>query len=163
MELMKQLIKKNFFTAILIYFFISFMLQCFSISAQKNYKADDIFGEWWTPNNEGKMVFFRSDGKYYGMISWLKIPNDLDGKPRTDKLNPYPALRSRPLQHLILFSDFTFDAEKGKYTGGKIYDAQDSGKKYSCWLKLVDNNVLEIHGYIGFSLIGKSVYFTRVQ
>ena len=144
--------------------FCFFILLNLNLSAQNVYSADEICGEWWTPKNEGKMIFFRSEGKYYGMISWLKFPNDpVDGKPRRDKLNPDPALRNRPLQNLILFSNFTYDAEMGKYTGGLIYDAQDSGKKYSCWLKLSDHNVLEIHGYIGFSLIGKSVFFTRVQ
>jgi uncharacterized protein (DUF2147 family) len=161
----RLLLKKRYFTAgILFCFFIFLILQSIKISAQNINKADDINGEWWTQENDGKMTFFRSNGKYYGMVSWLKYPNDPDdGKPRRDKLNPDPALRNRPLQNLILFSDFTFDAEKGKYIGGKIYDAGDSGKKYSCWLKLTDHNVLEIHGYIGFSLIGKSVFFTRVQ
>jgi uncharacterized protein (DUF2147 family) len=143
---------------------ISLLLADLKLQAQNGFKADDINGEWWTPDNDGRMIFFRSEGKYFGMVSWLKRANDpVDGKPRRDKLNPDPSLRDRPLLHLILFSDFTFDAAKGKYTGGSIYDAEDSGKKYSCWLKLVDRNVLEIHGYVGFSLIGKSVFFTRVQ
>lgn len=164
MKFTSQSVKQNFYAGLLICCFIPFVLTDLRTFAQKNYKADDICGEWWTPNNEGKMIFFRSEGKYYAMVSWLKYPNDpVDGKPRRDKLNPEPSLRNRPLQNLILFSDFIFDAEKEKYTGGKIYDAEDSGKKYSCWLKLIEPNVLEIHGYVGFSLIGKSVYFTRVQ
>jgi uncharacterized protein (DUF2147 family) len=155
---------KHYIASVLFCFFVSLMFQDLKLSAQSVFKADDINGEWWTPENNGKMIFFRSNGKYYGMVSWLKVPNDpVDGKPRRDKLNPDPQLRKRPLQNLILFSDFTFDAEKGKYIGGKIYDADDSGKKYSCWLKLTQYNVLEIHGYVGFSLIGKSVFFTRVQ
>lgn len=126
--------------------------------------ADDICGEWWTPGNEGRMIFFKSQGLYYGMISWMKYSADPEtGRPRTDKHNPDPSLRSRPLLNLILFSGFGFDDHKGKYTGGTVYDAQESGKTYSCWLKLVSKNVLEIHGYIGISLIGRSEYFTRVQ
>lgn len=132
--------------------------------AQNGFVADDINGEWWSPKNDGKILFFRSEGKYYAMVSWQKYPNDpVDGKPRLDKNNPDPALRNRPLQNLIVFSDFSYIAEKGKYTGGKIYDAEDSGKKYSGWLKLITKNVLEVHGYFGFSLLGKSEYFTRVQ
>jgi uncharacterized protein (DUF2147 family) len=142
---------------------VFFFMPSAKIFAQKNFAADDINGEWWTLNNEGKMIFFRSNGKYYGMVSWLKFPNDEDGKPRCDKHNPDPSLRSRPLQNLILFSDFAFDEKKEKYVGGMVYDAGESGKKYACWLKLTSRNVLEIHGYIGFSLLGKSVYFTRVQ
>ncbi len=147
---------------------VFFMLLCFlwqqtTAFAQNASKADDICGEWWTPENNGRMIFFRSNGKYYAKVSWLKISNDKYGKPRCEKQNPDAALRPRPLMDLILFADFTFDSEKGKYTGGKIYDAEESGSKYSGWLKLIEHNVLEIHGFVGFSLIGKSVYFTRVQ
>ena len=110
------------------------------------------------------MTFFRSGGYYYAMVSWLKNPNDPeDGKPKRDKHNPNPALRGRLLQNLILFTDFTYNSGTGKYVDGKVYDAQNSGNKYSCWLKLIERNVLEIHGYVGFSLIGRSEYFTRVQ
>lgn len=125
--------------------------------------ADNICGEWWTPGNEGKIYFFRSNGKYYGMITWMKNPAEADGKPKYDKHNPLPENRNRPLQNLILFSDLSFDQEKGKYIGGSVYDAEKSGKTYSCWMKLVSHNVLEIHGFLGFSLIGRSEYFTRVQ
>ena len=151
------------FTLGLIFVMVFFCMPSAKTFAQNNFAADDINGEWWTLNNDGKMIFFRSNGKYYAMVSMLKYPNDENGKPRCDIHNPEPSLRSRPLQNLILFSDFVFDAKKEKYVGGTVYDAGDTGKKYACWLKLISKNVLEIHGYIGFSLLGKSVYFTRVQ
>ncbi|MEI6122309.1 MAG: DUF2147 domain-containing protein [Bacteroidota bacterium] len=160
----KKSFKNCLFLCFAFSFFLSFLFKDTPLFAQSSNKADDICGEWWTPNNEGRMIFFRSNGKYYGMVSWLKYPNDKeDGAPKRDKLNPNPELRNRLLQNLILFSDFVFNSESGKYTNGKVYDAQDSGNKYSCWLKLIEHNVLEIHGYIGFSLLGKSVFFTRVQ
>jgi uncharacterized protein (DUF2147 family) len=154
--------KTRFDKAIFLLFFC-FLFQQITAFTQNVYKADDICGEWWTPDNNGRMIFFRSNGKYYAKVSWLKISNDKYGKPRCEKQNPNTALSPRHLQDLILFSDFIYEPEKGKYTGGKIYDAEDSGSKYSGWLKLIEHNVLEIHGFVGFSLIGKSVYFTRVQ
>jgi uncharacterized protein (DUF2147 family) len=153
----------NFLAIAMIFSVVLLCLPAAKTLAQNAFAADDIIGEWWTLNNEGKMIFFRSEGKYYAMVSWLKYPNDGNGKPRCDIHNPDPSLRSRPLQNLILFSDFVFDAKKERYEGGTVYDAGDSGKRYACWLKLITRNVLEIHGYIGFSLLGKSVYFTKVQ
>lgn len=96
-------------------------------------------------------------------MSWIKKNIDpATGKPMLDKHNPNPALRSRPIIGLVLFYNFTYSTTKEKYIDGKLYDS-DSGNTYSCWIKLIDKNVLELHGFVGFSLIGKSVYFTRVQ
>ena len=156
-------LKQNFYTSLWVCFFLSFLLTHKPSVAQNTYKADDICGEWWTPNNDGRMVFFRSGSQYYARVSWLKNPNDKYGKPRCEKQNPIASQPPRPLQDLILFADFIYDAAKEKYTSGKIYDPEDSGNKYSGWLRLIEHNVLEIHGFVGFSLIGKSVYFTRVQ
>ena len=41
-----------------------------------------------------------------------------------------------------------------------VYDP-DSGKTYKCKLKLIDHNTLEIRGYIGISLLGRSETWTR--
>lgn len=128
-----------------------------------NYEPDAICGEWWTPESDGKMFFYKSAGKYHAKVSWIKNPNDPEtGKPRLDKKNPDPKLRNRPIMGLALFYDFVYDVKKQKYVDGNLYDS-NSGNTYSCWFKMISNNVLELHGYIGFSLIGKSVFFTRVQ
>jgi uncharacterized protein (DUF2147 family) len=155
--------RKNRFNRTIFLLFFCFLFQQITAFTQNVCKADEICGEWWTPDNNGRMIFFQSNGKYYAKVSWLKISNDKYGKPRCEKHNPNSALHPRHLQDLILFSDFIYEPEKGKYTAGKIYDAEDSGNNYSGWLKLIEHNVLEIHGYVGFSLIGKSVFFTRVQ
>jgi len=131
--------------------------------AQQALKPDALCGEWWTPENQGKIIFFKDGTTYSGKVSWMKKNIDPEtGKPMLDKHNPNPALRNRPVIGLVLFYNFTYNASKEKYIDGKLYDS-DSGNTYSCWIKLIDKNVLELHGFVGFSLIGKSVYFTRVQ
>ena len=142
--------------------FVSF-LPGKTLFAQNIYGQDALCGEWWTPNNEGRIIFFKSGTTYSGKVSWFKVPNDPEtGKPKLDKHNPNPALRKRPVMGLVLFYNFEYNESKGKYIDGKLYDS-NTGNTYSCWIKLIDKNTLELHGFIGFSLIGKSVYFTRFQ
>ncbi|RZK99674.1 MAG: DUF2147 domain-containing protein, partial [Hymenobacter sp.] len=56
---------------------------------------------------------------------------------------------------------FSYDGDD-KWDNGKIYDPE-SGKTYSCYMKLESANTMEVKGYIGFSLIGKSQTWTRVK
>ena len=48
----------------------------------------------------------------------------------------------------------------GKWSGGFIYDP-NSGKTYRGKLRLVDTNTLEVRGFIGISLIGRTETWTR--
>lgn len=153
----------HFFKRAFFCFFICFCVSDFSLPAQNSLKADDIIGEWWTPNNDGRITFFKCGTTYSGKVSGFKNPNDPEtGKPRLDKHNPDPSLRKRPIMGLVLFYNFEYNTCNSKYIEGELYDS-DHGKTYSCWIKLINYNVLELHGFIGFSLIGKSVYFTRVR
>lgn len=53
--------------------------------------------------------------------------------------------------------------KENQYEGGKILDPA-SGKIYSANMKLLDNGqTLEVRGYIGFSLIGRSQQWQRVD
>jgi uncharacterized protein (DUF2147 family) len=58
-----------------------------------------------------------------------------------------------------ILSGFTY--EDGRWTGGEIYDPK-SGKTYSCNMKLKANK-LEIRGYVGLSLFGRTTTWTRYQ
>ncbi|HEY0563645.1 MAG TPA: DUF2147 domain-containing protein, partial [Methylophilus sp.] len=50
-----------------------------------------------------------------------------------------------------------------QYDGGEILDPEN-GKLYKCKMKLDDTgNQLEVRGYIGFSLLGRSQTWTRVE
>ncbi len=55
------------------------------------------------------------------------------------------------------------EKQGNKYDDGKIIDPE-SGKIYSANMKLLENgNKLEVRGYIGFSLIGRSQTWERVE
>lgn len=78
----------------------------------------------------------------------------------TDKNNPDAALRSRLLIGLTILDGLKY--EKGVWKNGGIYDP-NSGKTYSCELKLLSDDVLEVKGYLGFSFVGKTVEWTRIN
>jgi uncharacterized protein (DUF2147 family) len=49
-----------------------------------------------------------------------------------------------------------------EYNGGKITDPE-SGKIYKSYIRLSSKDKLEVRGYIGFSLIGRSQTWIRVK
>jgi len=135
------------------------LMAIFSLGAQAQ-KADAILGTWANPNGQDHILIFKRGDKFFGKLDWIKFPNDESGKPKTDKNNPDPALRSRPDLGLELLKDFSYDGDN-VYSDGTIYDPKN-GKTYSCKMTL-DGNILKIRGYIGLSLFGRSVTFTRVK
>lgn len=144
------------FTALLLIFITS---TSFISSIQGE---DDIYGYWWTPEKKAKVKIYKANnGKVYGRIVWLKDPNGTDGKPKLDKENPDPAKRSQPIEGLVFIKAFVYDGDD-EWEDGTIYDAE-SGKLYSCHMELENKDKLEVRGYIGISLLGRTEYFTRAS
>ena len=56
----------------------------------------------------------------------------------------------------------TWDAYKKEWNNGEIYDARE-GDTYSLFDKLKDQKNLDLRGYIGFSLFGKTTNWTRTD
>lgn len=122
--------------------------------------ADAILGTWLNEEKDAKIQVYKTGDKYFGKIIWLKQPTEGDGKtPRKDKKNSSEALRNRPILDLVILSKFTYD--DGEWEDGEIYDPK-SGKTYSSNMKLKGNK-LEIRGYVGISLLGRTTAWTRVN
>ena len=143
---------------------ISFLLTILLISATTAFAQssvnDKILGIWLSENKDGKVEIYRTGNKYFGKLIWSKHMYEADGKKsRKDEKNSNPQLRNRNLKDLVMLTNLTYD--DGVWSGGKIYDPA-SGKTYSCTMKL-DGNTLNIRGFIGISLIGKTSAWTRVQ
>jgi len=132
-------------------------LFCFKAQAQN---ADAILGSWANPNGQDHILIYKRGNKFFGKLDWIKFPNDETGKPKTDKENPDPALRTRPDLGLELLKDFTYDGDN-VYEDGTIYDPK-SGKTYSCKMT-VEGTQLKIRGYVGISLFGRTEVWTRVK
>lgn len=122
----------------------------------------EIHGMWWTPDKDGKIkMYLAKDGKTYGKIAWLSETHDGENVPKVDKQNPNPELRDRPIVGLLIFKHFTYEGDN-KWVDGEVYDAK-SGKTYSCQMTLISKNELEVRGYIGLPMLGRTETFTRVQ
>ncbi len=139
-----------------ILYVLSLMVLTLSVQAQE----EAIVGKWINPSGEGQLEIYRRQDKVYGKLVWMKDPHDEKGKPRLDIKNPDPALRSKPLLGLELLKNFSF--KNGKWEDGTIYDPK-TGKTYSCILTLKDPSTLNIRGFIGVSLIGRSESWKRVK
>jgi len=141
-----------------------FMVAFFSLTASAQVKGDDINGVWLNEDEDAHIKVENRDGKYFGNIVWLKEPNEEDtGLAKLDDENPDAELQKRPVMGLELLSGFVFDGDD-EWEDGDIYDPK-SGKTYSCYMVFTDDakDKLKVRGYIGFSLLGKTTYWTRVK
>lgn len=131
------------------------------ISYRPGSNPDAILGEWLVGSQKGKVEIYKKGEKYYGKIIWLKEPLQANGKPKVDANNPEPSKKSQPIMGLNMLSDFKYVGDNN-WEDGTIYDPEN-GKEYSCNLTLKDKNTLDVRGYIGFSWIGRTDTWKRVN
>lgn len=143
-------------SSILFVFFILF----FTSSSFAQTK-DDILGKWMSEHGSGKIEIYKEGDGFAGKLIWLKELLDEEGKPKMDVHNPEEDLKSRPIMGLEILKNFNFKGD-GEYANGTVYDPK-SGKTYSCKMTLKSKDELEIRGFMGISLIGKSETWTRVE
>jgi uncharacterized protein (DUF2147 family) len=122
--------------------------------------GDVILGNWLTDEGEAEVEIYKCGGEYCGKIVWLKEPKNDEGKDKTDTNNPDPEKRDRRIVGLNIVWGFKYD-KYGKWVKGKIYDP-DNGKTYSCKMTLESDN-LNVRGYVGISLLGRTTVWTRVE
>jgi uncharacterized protein (DUF2147 family) len=124
----------------------------------QNIKESPI-GTWTNEEKEARFEIYKCGENLCGKIIWLKEPT-LNGKPKVDSKNPDERLHNRPIMGMVFLKDFVQEDEK-KWDNGTIYDPK-SGKTYSCYMKLIGKEQMEVKGYIGISLVGRSQLWTRV-
>jgi uncharacterized protein (DUF2147 family) len=127
---------------------------------------DDILGVWNNQEKDAKIEIYRCGQHYCGKVVEIKNPNypegsreGVPGTPLLDNNNPDPALRKMPRLGLVVVRDFSYDGAN-KWVDGKVYDPKN-GKTYSGKMTLVSPNQLNLRGYIGISLIGRTAVWTR--
>ncbi len=120
---------------------------------------DIIEGRWLTAAGDSHVLIYEKGGKFFGRLIWLKNPADSNGMPRLDKNNPNAGLSKRPLIGSEILRDFSFI--DGVWEGGSIYDPK-TGKTYSCIISLASRNKINVRGYVGFSVLGRTENWLRV-
>jgi uncharacterized protein (DUF2147 family) len=128
--------------------------------------SDDIVGTWFNEDKDAKIDVFKCGDNYCGKIVWLKEPTypagsklGTPGTPKLDHYNPDAAHRKDPTLGMQIIQGFQFSGGH-LWKNGKIYDP-DSGKTYSAKATLVSPNQLDLRGFIGISLIGRTEKWTR--
>ena len=123
-------------------------------------QSDAILGEWYTSDKEAVVTIFMDGETFSGKTTWMKEPNDSNGNPKLDKENPEEKLRNRKRLGLKIMHGFVYKGNN-VWEDGRIYKP-DVGKTYGGTATLMDENTLELEGYlISIPFIGKSSTWTR--
>ena len=131
-----------------------------SIASWAQSESDAVLGVWETGSGKARIKIDKNGETFMGRIVWLREPNDETGKPKVDKNNPDEGLRQKPLLGYHLLKNFTYSGNK-TWEDGTIYDPEN-GSTYSCTIAMVDENTLEVRGYIGVTLFGRTDVWKRV-
>ena len=124
---------------------------------------EDVVGLW---RDDGSILWVEEVGSTLeakiialrpGELTYLEGENSRwpVGTPRRDDQNPDPQLRARYLMGLNMLADYRFD--KGVWQG-EIYDPR-SGNTYSSTMKVNRKGELQMRGYIGIALLGRTVIY----
>ncbi len=143
-----------------------FACMVISTSAAVYAGSDDILGAWFNQEKDAKIEIYRCGDAYCGKIIWLKEPmypegstDGVAGTPKLDHNNPNPALRKTPVIGLQIVRGFAYSGNN-KWVDGKVYDPKN-GKTYSGKMTLISPNQLNLRGFIGISLLGRTAVWTR--
>jgi len=123
-------------------------------------ESDKIVGVWEVGSGKARVKITKYGDKFGGKIVWLKEPNYPDGTKKVDKNNPDESKRTTPLLGYNNLLGFSYKG-KSEYDGGTIYDPEN-GNVYNCVIALKDENTLEVRGYIGVQLFGRTDTWKRV-
>lgn len=106
--------------------------------------ATPIAGRWLTEDGNAVVTIGPCGAATCGRITRL-IKGPPSGPP-TDRNNPDPKLRTRPLEGLTVLSGFS---DRGDDWRGRIYDPR-SGKTYKSIVKREADGTLKVQGCIAF-------------
>lgn len=123
--------------------------------------AQDVTGKWKTIDDEtgeAKSVveIYKQDGKIYG-----KVIEIFDATKRDlTCIECSGSDKDKPILGLVIIKGLEKDGDE--YNDGTITDP-NNGKVYKCYIELDGANTLNVRGYIGFSLLGRTQTWTRVN
>jgi uncharacterized protein (DUF2147 family) len=121
--------------------------------------ADTASAVGFWKNEDATFEIFEDQGKLSGKIVALQEPRTAEGKEKTDIHNPDPSKRDRPIVGLVFMSGFTKKSDS-RWENGTVYDPK-SGDTYSSYLELDGPEKIKMRGFLGISLIGRTVIWTR--
>ena len=123
------------------------------------FQTDSIEGTWITTDDEtgnqkSEVFIFEENGKLYGKITKLLLPEDQGKKC----INCKGKNKDQSIVGMLIINDLQLDDYS--WEDGTILDPK-SGKVYDCNIEFEDSNTLKVRGYIGFSLLGRTQIWKR--
>jgi len=98
-------------------------------------------------------------GVLHGKIEKIFVPASQEQNPLCDKCTD--ARKNQPVIGMVFMSGLKKDGNE--YTGGEILDP-DNGKVYKSKMKLADGGKkLEVRGYVGLPLLGRTQTWLRQE
>lgn len=107
-----------------------FVALCALLWVSSGLAAEEIFGEWWTPGFNARVLIYPCDAKACGKITWLweEAPDIADKKPLTGRM---------------IFTGLARGSNNR--WEGRIYNPED-GRSYSSNIRLTNAVTLEVNG-----------------
>jgi len=138
-------------------YLLSFILFCAAIVT---INAQSAIGTWTTIDDvDGKVKshveIYEKSGKLYGKVSKLiNSESSTCGKCGGAK-------KDQPIEGMEIIWNLVKDSDT-EWEEGNILDPK-SGKEYKCKIELLDANTLNVRGFIGFSLLGRTQTWYRLE
>jgi uncharacterized protein (DUF2147 family) len=136
-------------------FFMMFLLVGMANTSKAQIKSDAILGEWINEKKDTKFQIFKKDNKYFGKVIWGT------GGDTKDVKNPDAKLRDREVIGLVILNNFVFDGDD-TWEDGTIYDPRE-GKTYSCNITQKGKDKINVRGFVGISMFGRTEVWTRIK
>lgn len=124
--------------------------------------AQSVTGTWKTIDDKTKKeksyvkLYETKSGKIQGDVSKILTKGKEDAKCTDCKGDK----KDKPIQGMTII--WGMEKSGDEWINGRILDP-NSGKEYSCKMKLKDKNTLEVRGFMGVSLLGRTQTWYRVE
>ncbi|WP_337842367.1 DUF2147 domain-containing protein [Rheinheimera sp.] len=132
-----------------------------SVQANQPEATATVTGQWTTMDDEtgqpkSVVEIYQENGKLYGKVVEIFDP----AKKAALCTECKGADKDQPVLGLVIIKGLSKDGDD--YSDGDILDPKN-GKLYSCTLSLANADQLNVRGYLGFSLLGRSQTWQRVN
>lgn len=137
------------------------ILPIYSILLSLVFQTSGFEGKWVTVDDEtgvekSIITLYVQNDKLYGKIDELLLDED-KGKVCT---NCKGSEKNQPIEGLLILKGLTKDGDS--WTDGTILDPAN-GKEYDCTISLNGPSKLKVRGFIGFSFLGRTQVWKRLE
>lgn len=112
-------------------------------------EAEKIVGVWFTDDKTSKIQIYKTDNQFFGKIVWMSSKENQE------------ELKVKPKIGYQIFRKFIFEG-KNVWSGGQVSDPR-TGMTVSGKMTLKNENTLNVRGYLGAPMFGKTVILLRAE